>query len=114
MSGEDDKRAGLDVQEAARLRESGEAVVLDVREQEEWDAGHIPHATFIPMDEVDRRLAELPSDGHVITVCRSGSRSGQVAQDLQANGYRADNIEGGMQAWQEAGLPMEPPDGRVA
>lgn len=114
MGGEGDERPGVDVHEAARLRESGEALVLDVREQEEWQAGRIPEATFIPMDEVDRRLGELPRDRRLITVCRSGNRSGRVADDLRAKGYEAENIEGGMQAWHEAGLPIEPPGGRVA
>ncbi len=105
---------GVSVQEAARLREEGEALVLDVRDQEEWDAGHIPDALWVPMEEVEARRSELPTARRVVTVCRSGKRSGKVAAQLREEGHEADNIEGGMEAWHKAGLPMEPPDGHVA
>lgn len=105
---------GVSVQEAARLREDGEGAVLDVRDQEEWDAGRIPDALWLPVDEVDARGGELPAASPIVTACRSGKRSGKVAAQLHEKGYEADNIEGGMEAWHEAGLPMEPVDGRVA
>lgn len=105
---------GVNVQEAARLREEAKALVLDVRDQEEWDAGHIPDALWVPMEEVEARRSELPTARRVVTVCRSGKRSGKVAAQLRDEGHEADNIEGGMEAWHKAGLPMEPPDGHVA
>ena len=108
------QQARVNVREAARLRDAGEAVVLDVRDPEEWNAGHIPDALWIPMEEVDARGDELPATGRVVTVCRSGKRSGEVAAQLREKGYEAENIEGGMEAWHEAGLPMEPAGGYVA
>jgi len=105
---------GVSVQDAARLHADGEAVVLDVRDSPEWEAGHIPDALWIPMDEVEGRRDELPRDRRVVTVCRSGKRSGTVAAGLRERGYEADNIRGGMETWREAGLPMEPVDGYVA
>ncbi len=86
--------------------------VVDVREPDEWQAGHIDDAAHIPMDEVDRRLDELDEDTQVVTVCRSGARSGEVADQLRDRGYDAENMEGGMQAWQDAGLPFTSEDDR--
>jgi len=108
------EKPGVGVREAARLRAEREVVVLDVRDQEEWDAGHIPGALWIPTDEISDRRGELPTTRRIITICRSGKRSAQAAKQLREEGYEADNVEGGMQAWHAAGLPIEPPDGRVA
>ncbi len=110
---EPEERTGVEVTEAARLLEEGEALVLDVRDEEEWSAGHIPDAMWVPMEEVEGRLDDLPSAKRVVTVCRSGKRSSKVAAQLREHGFEADNVEGGMEAWQEAGLSMEPPHGRV-
>jgi phage shock protein E len=65
----------VDVQTAAALREQPDVVILDVREQSEWDEGHIPGAVFMPMGEVSSRLSEIPTDKTVIVQCRSGNRS---------------------------------------
>lgn len=105
---------GIEVGRAAELIRGGEALALDVREPNEWDAGHIPGATHVPMDEVQRRVGELPTDRPVIAVCRSGGRSGRVANKLRSRGFEIENLEGGMLAWQEAGLPIDPAGGRVA
>ena len=83
--------------------------VLDVREPDEWRAGHIDDATHIPMGEVRERLDEIDEDATVVTVCRSGARSGEVAEDLRARGYDAENMEGGMHAWDRHDLPMTAP-----
>jgi rhodanese-related sulfurtransferase len=104
----------LEVRQAAELVERGEAVLLDVREHDEWLAGHAPQALHVPMNELRARLAELPLDRPLLTVCRTGGRSDQVAGALRRAGYQVENIAGGMQAWQRAGLPLEPGDGRVA
>lgn len=108
------KPEGVDVHEAARRIERGEAFVLDVREPDEWEGGRIPEATHIPLGEIAARLDELPHDRAIIAVCRSGNRSGHVTAALQRAGYRIENLEGGLKAWHEAGLPLEPADGRVA
>ncbi|MCU1460046.1 MAG: Rhodanese domain protein [Acidimicrobiales bacterium] len=81
-------------------------VILDVREPEEWDAGHAPDATWIPMSALDQRVGELPRDRRIVTVCRSGARSERVTQALVQRGYDAVNLAGGMQAWATDGRPV--------
>jgi rhodanese-related sulfurtransferase len=82
------------------------AWLLDVREDEEWAAGHVPAATHIPMGELGARTGELPADQEVYVICRSGVRSARVAQALNGAGWRAVNVAGGMQEWAAAGRPM--------
>lgn len=86
--------------------------IVDVREPDEWEAGHIEGAVHIPMGQVEQRRDELADDREIVTVCRSGSRSGAVADALHRAGYRAENLEGGMQAWARDGLPFVAEDGR--
>jgi phage shock protein E len=98
----------VDVQTAAALREQPDVMILDVREQDEWDAGHIPGAVFMPMGEVPNRLSEIPTDKTVIVQCRSGNRSSQVTDFLVKQGFtNVHNMSGGINAWQSAGLPVE-------
>lgn len=80
--------------------------LLDVREDDEWAAGHATEAVHIPMGEIAGRLGDLPADQSVYVVCRSGGRSARVTAYLAANGWDATNVEGGMQAWQASGRPM--------
>ena len=76
------------------------AYLLDVREPDEWTAGHAPGAHHLPMMEVPARIAEIPADTEVVVVCRSGGRSGQVVSYLMGNGWdNVRNLDGGMQAW---------------
>ena len=82
------------------------ALLLDVREPDEWDAGHAPSASFVPMGQVRERQSELPRDRRIVVVCRSGGRSAAVAESLRAWGYDAVNLAGGMCAWTAAGLPV--------
>lgn len=85
-----------------------DAVILDVRRQDEWDAGHAPTAVHIPIEELSDRLAELPSTGAPIpVVCRGGGRSARATKWLNDNGHSAVNVAGGMKAWHAAGKPME-------
>lgn len=89
-----------------------DTVILDVRRQDEWDAGHAPTALHIPFEELQSRLAELPSTGSPIpVVCRGGGRSSRVTKWLNDNGYEAVNVAGGMRAWHAEGKPMESADG---
>lgn len=104
----------VDVREAARRVERGEAVLLDVREAREWRAGRAPDARHLPMSELRARLAEVPQDRPILAICRSGSRSGQVATALRRVGYEIENVRGGMKAWVKAGLPLDPPEGKIA
>jgi rhodanese-related sulfurtransferase len=81
-------------------------LLLDVREQDEWDAGHAPQALHIPMSELAGRLEELPADQDVYVICRSGGRSARVTAYLNGNGWDATNVDGGMQSWESAGKSL--------
>ncbi|MDF3290906.1 MULTISPECIES: rhodanese-like domain-containing protein [Streptomyces] len=80
--------------------------LLDVREDDEWAAGHAEQAVHIPMSELVARFGEVPADQRVHVVCRVGGRSAQVAQYLIAQGLDAVNVDGGMLAWERAGRPL--------
>ena len=97
---------------AARLLDEGAAVLIDVREPEEWAVGRAPQAAHIPLGELGARLDELPSDRDLIMVCRSGARSDRAAAALSGLGLSASNLQGGMQAWQAAFLPVVADEGR--
>jgi rhodanese-related sulfurtransferase len=90
---------------------AGEAIVVDVREHEEWNAGHIDGVLHIPMGEFAQRAAELPAARRIVVVCRSGARSAAVTRALVHAGFDALNMRGGMQAWVRDGLPIVPVDG---
>jgi rhodanese-related sulfurtransferase len=84
-------------------------VLLDVREDDEWAAGHAQHAVHIPIWEVTRRLDDVAAafpDRLVHVVCRTGLRSAQIASYLKGLGLTAVDVEGGMQAWAAAGRPL--------
>lgn len=81
---------------------------LDVREADEWAAGHAPTALHVPMSELTGRLGELPADQDpLFVICRSGGRSARVVAYLAGQGFPAVNVDGGMQAWAKAGRPLE-------
>jgi rhodanese-related sulfurtransferase len=85
-----------------------DAVILDVREQDEWDAGHAPGAVHIPLGDLPARLAELPDPdaGTLAVTCRGGGRSSRAVAWLTQQGYDVANLDGGMKAWQAAGKPL--------
>jgi rhodanese-related sulfurtransferase len=91
--------------EAEELLGTG-ALLLDVREDDEWAAGHAPAAFHIPMGEVDGRTSELDVDQQVVAVCRAGARSLKVANLLAGQGFDVVNLTGGMQAWEGSGRPV--------
>jgi rhodanese-related sulfurtransferase len=92
-----------------------EAYLLDVREPDEWEAGHAPGAHHVPMMEVPARMAEVPTDVDVVVVCRSGGRSGQVVSYLRNNGWdNVRNLDGGMRSWAGAGRDMISENGQPA
>jgi rhodanese-related sulfurtransferase len=83
-----------------------EVLLLDVREQDEWDAGHIEGSVHIPMAELGARQDELPQDRPIVAVCRSGNRSAAVTQALSKAGYEAHNLVGGVAEWRGQNLPL--------
>jgi len=99
-------------QAAERLR-NREAVVVDVRQHNEWRAGRIRGAVHIPLHELAAQIDRMPRDRTLITVCRSGHRSAAAARALHRVGYEVENLRGGMMQWARAGLPLEPANGRV-
>lgn len=87
---------------------TADAYLLDVREPDEWSAGHAPGAHHVPMQEIPARLGEIPTEGDVVVVCRVGGRSAQVTAYLVAQGWaNVSNLAGGMVAWEAAGRPVE-------
>ena len=97
----------VSVAEAAALRDDG-ALIVDVREPDEWAAGHIPGATLIPLGELPSRQGELARDQPIVVVCRSGNRSAEGRDILLAAGFEAvTSVQGGMTDWTTAGLPVE-------
>jgi rhodanese-related sulfurtransferase len=88
-------------------------VLLDVREDDEWQRGHAADARHIPMGEVPARLNEIDSQAKLYVVCKVGGRSQKVAEFLAGNGYQPINVRGGMLAWAEAGRPVVTDDGSV-
>jgi len=87
--------------------------LLDVREDDEWTAGHIDGAQHIPLGELSARLGELPKERTIVAVCRSGSRSDAAVRGLRKLGFQAENLEGGVNAWDRAKLPLVDGTGRL-
>ena len=98
---------------AAELLEDG-AQAIDVRTPEEHEAGHIAGDRHVPLDEVDGAAGSLDRSAPVIFYCRGGERSAMAAEAFAASGWSAHSIEGGLVAWAETGLPLEPENGEVA
>ena len=96
----------------AKARRDAGATLVDVREQVEWDAGHIANALFIPQGELPARAAaELPDrNAEILLYCRSGARSGRMTAVLQSMGYtNVTNVGGGILQWQADNLPIDAP-----
>jgi len=96
----------------ARTLVDGGAVLLDVREPAEWNAGHAPQAVHVPMSRLAELARRIPQDKQVVVVCRSGNRSAHVVKALADGGYQAVNLAGGMHAWQAAGGTVVDRQGR--
>lgn len=96
--------------EDARVLQGGGAVLLDVREQDEWLAGHAPGAVHLPLAAVEGSVANFVGQT-VVAVCRSGGRSAKAAEVLAAGGVDVRNVAGGMTAWAADGLPVVTDDG---
>lgn len=96
----------IDVKTANSLRGNANVFFLDVREPDEYAAGHIAEAQLIPLGQLASRLSELPKDKTIVAVCRSDNRSGQATQYLLQQGFNVHNMNGGMNAWQAAGYDI--------
>ena len=90
---------------------SEHVVLLDVRNADEWNAGHAPGARWVPLAKLETVRFELPMNRRIVCVCRSGARSARATEALKGWGLDAANMVGGMQAWAEAGLPVVRTDG---
>jgi len=100
----------VDIETARRWIDEGSAVVVDVREQHEYDAGHIHGANLRPLSQWDpEELPEVPAGKHLLLHCRSASRCGVAAQNLIESGYQGhiNRLAGGLLAWVAAGAPIE-------
>jgi rhodanese-related sulfurtransferase len=98
----------IDVYEAKQRIQNG-ALLVDVREQNEFDESRIPSSLLIPLSVFQERYSELPKDKEIVMQCRSGARSGRTTEFLLQNGYsQVVNMAGGILAWNEAGLGVEP------
>lgn len=103
----DNSHLEVTVNEVDEAIDRGTHTVVDVREPDEWQEGHIAEAVHIPLGELSARASELPAGKPVYTVCRSGKRSITAIEILESAGLRgAKSMAGGMIAWHEAGKPM--------
>jgi rhodanese-related sulfurtransferase len=96
--------------QATQLMNQGSTLVLDVRDGNEFAAGHLPRARHIPLAELDKRVAEIGKfkEKPVIVTCQSGARSARAARLLKSAGFTAVyELKGGLAAWQQASLPVE-------
>ncbi len=98
----------------AELLGEGETQLVDVREPYEHEAGRIAGDTHIELERLSGEADSLDRARPLVFYCRSGSRSAMAADAFRTAGYDAYNMAGGLEAWVESGLPIEPADGRVA
>ncbi|MFS0735231.1 rhodanese-like domain-containing protein [Microbacterium sp. 1P10UB] len=89
-----------------QLNEREGVPLIDVREADEYAAGHVPGAVNLPMSSIGEHLDELPDEPFDV-ICQAGGRSARVVQALEARGYDATNVDGGTGEWAQAGLPLE-------
>lgn len=94
-------------EELAEALNASDVFVLDVRRHEEWVEKRLPGVTLIPMDEINERAEEVPSDQRIFVICAVGGRSARVAEALRNAGYDAVNVAGGTNKWVEEGRPFE-------
>jgi rhodanese-related sulfurtransferase len=104
----------LSPQQVQEMLGGGEIELIDVREPYEWDAGRIPGAQHIELERLASRAEQVPADRRVVFQCRLGIRSAMAMQAFRASGWDAYHLKGGIQAWVDSGLPLEPEGGYVA
>jgi rhodanese-related sulfurtransferase len=111
---EESKIAPLPPARVEEMIEEDEAELIDVRKQHEWEAGRIPGARHVELNELPDHAAELEGGKPLIIYCHGGSRSAMAAEALRTAGIEAHSLEGGIDAWVTAGKPLEPEGGHVA
>ena len=99
---------------AAEMLDAGDAQVIDVREEYEHEAGRIAGSRNIEIPSLTQEAGSLDRDKPVVFYCRSGDRSVMPTQAFRASGWEAYTLSGGLVAWADSGLPLEPPNGTVA
>jgi rhodanese-related sulfurtransferase len=107
-------RLEVDVAALAGMIEDGDVEVIDVRRDYEYEAGRLPGARHIELNELAANADSIPNDRPVVFYCRSGNRSGMAAEAFGQAGYDAHNLGGGIMAWVDLENPLEPEDGTVA
>lgn len=101
----------LDVTQAQEILRAG-GLLVDVRERNEWDAGHAPRAKHYPLSTLGSSIDRLPTERTIVVACRSGNRSKRATRLLRKQGFDARNLRGGMRAWRAAGQPLVSNRGR--
>jgi rhodanese-related sulfurtransferase len=104
----------MNPRQAADLLRTGDVQLVDVREPYEHEAGRIAGSLHIELQRLPEEAASLDRERPIVFYCRSGSRSALAADAFVASGFDARNLDGGLEAWVGAGLPIEPSSGRVA
>jgi rhodanese-related sulfurtransferase len=101
-------------QQVSDLLAQGDIQLIDVRQPEEREAGHIEGDRFIELAQLGAEVETIDRDQPVVFYCRSGSRSAMATEAFRGAGFDAHNMVGGLIDWHAAGLPLDPPDGYVA
>jgi rhodanese-related sulfurtransferase len=114
-----DRALGADERDVApewvrERRDAGEIQLVDVREPHEWEAGHVADAIHIELERLASQADAIDRDRPVVFYCRVGGRSAMAAEAFRRAGYDAHSMVGGIAAWDEKGLPLEPEGGHVA
>ncbi len=104
----------LSPERVAELHAAGEIELVDVREPREREAGHVPGSKHIEFAQLSQQAESIDRDKPLVLYCRMGGRSGVALQAFKASGYDVHHMDGGLLAWADKGLPLEPEDGSVA
>ena len=104
----------LNPERVAELHEAGAIELVDIREPHEREAGHVPGSRHIELVKLSQEAESIDRDRPLVLYCRMGSRSSMALDAFKASGYDAHQMEGGLLAWADKGLPLEPEDGSVA
>lgn len=108
-----DTATSLAPERVAELLDEGKIQVIDVRERLEWEAGHVGGARHIEFEQVSAEADTIAKSKPVVFQCRGGSRSEMIAAAFRESGCESHNMDGGLRAWRERELPIEPDGGHI-